>query len=72
MVDGVREEVVYIWFYGRLSSSEIHGLIHDLKTSLRLLCLGQTGRDQGENRVLLGSWWCLSLWGDGQIQNLVF
>ena len=32
MVDGVREEVVYIWFYGRLSSSEIHGLIHDLNT----------------------------------------
>lgn len=42
-------------FYGRFSSSEIHGLIHDLKTSLRLLCLGQTARDQGGNKVLLGS-----------------
>lgn len=40
--------------YGRFSSSEIHGLIHDLKTSLRLLCLGQTERDQGGNKVLLG------------------
>lgn len=33
-------------FYGRFSSSEIHDLIHDLKTSLMLPCLGQTKRGQ--------------------------
>ena len=34
-------------FYGRFSSSEIHDLIHDLKTSLMLPCLGRTKRGQG-------------------------